>query len=226
MKGSVRKSVVAVVLGMSLVACSGGSDDPTPETSDSTSGSAGSTPSSGTSEGPELTAPGSELGLGETATVSYEVRQGVEALLDIKVTRLEKTSFKKSFSGWDLNASIKKTKPYFVRVTITNLSETDLAERPVPLYIVDGNDTLIEATKFKSKFKPCTPSTFPKKFGEGATAKVCLVYLAPDKGDLTAVSFRPTQEDLPITWTGKLKTPRPIKKAKNQKNQKSATTDS
>ena len=52
----------------------------------------------------------------------------------------------------------------------------------------------------------------------GATAKVCLVYLAPDKGDLTAVSFRPTQEDAPITWTGELKKPKPTKKAKGKKN--------
>ena len=35
---------------------------------------------------------------------------------------------------------------------------------------------------------------------------VCLVYLAPERGKLTAVSFRPTQEFDPITWTGKVRT--------------------
>ena len=31
-----------------------------------------------------------------------------------------------------------------------------------------------------------------------------MVYLAPDKGKLTAVSFRPSQEFDPIIWTGEL----------------------
>ena len=34
----------------------------------------------------------------------------------------------------------------------------------------------------------------------------CLVYLSPKHGDLTAVSFRPTQDFNPITWTGKVTT--------------------
>jgi hypothetical protein len=31
-----------------------------------------------------------------------------------------------------------------------------------------------------------------------------MVYLTPDKGDLNAVSFRPTQEFNPIIWEGKV----------------------
>jgi hypothetical protein len=42
----------------------------------------------------------------------------------------------------------------------------------------------------------------------------------PNKGDLVAASFRPTQTDIPITWTGDLKKPKPPKvdkgKGKNQ----------
>jgi hypothetical protein len=160
-------------------------------------------------EGIELTPEGTELSVGDVATVAYEPRQGVVGVLDIKVTRLEKTTFKESFAGWDLEEDTKQATPYFVRATVTNRGETDLGERPVPLYIVDGNDTLVEATSFSSTFKPCSPGSFPKKFGPTAEAKVCLVYLSPKKGDLTAVSFRPTPEDLPITWTGDLKEPKP-----------------
>jgi hypothetical protein len=32
-----------------------------------------------------------------------------------------------------------------------------------------------------------------------------MVYLSPDKGDLTAVSFRPTQDFNPIIWEGEVK---------------------
>ena len=45
---------------------------------------------------------------------------------------------------------------------------------------------------------------------------LCLVYLSPDKGDLTAVSWRPTEEDVPITWTGELVKPEPPKGDKDK----------
>ena len=46
----------------------------------------------------------------------------------------------------------------------------------------------------------------PRSSGPGED-DVCLVFLAPNKGDLTAVSFRPTQDYDPITWTGELEKP-------------------
>ena len=207
---------------LGLAACSS-DDSPDPEESSSAAGESGSASDAGSGvptdsllvpDGVELTPEGTELEVGETGTVAYEIRQGVVAVLDIEVTRLEKTTFKKSFVGWDLKAEDRRKRPYFVRATVTNRGETDLSERPVPLYIVDGNNTLVEATSFASAFKPCTPGTFPKRFPSGKTVDVCLVYLSPDKGDLTAVSFRPTQEDAPITWTGELKPPKQPKPGK------------
>jgi hypothetical protein len=201
-----------------VAGCSG--DDPTPAgqtTSESPSGTTSASADVIVENGVELTAQGSELAVGDAASVAYEPRQGLVGVLDIKVTRLEKTSFKKSFVGWDLDAQTKKSAPYFVRATVTNRGTTDLGGRPVPLYIVDGNNRLIEATPFASEFTPCTPSSFPKKFGPGKSVKVCTVYLAPDRGDLVAVSFRPTQDYDPITWTGDLKSPKPPKKGKGGK---------
>lgn len=220
--GRLPRALAGALLLASLVACSDDPDDPsgdgtasTSESgSESTSGSASPTDSLLVPDGVTLTDGGSTLELGEVATVAYEVRQGVVGVLDIKVTRLEKTSFEDSFVGWDLRAETKLAKPYFVRATIRNAGETDLGERPVPLYIVDGNNTLIEATSFASTFEPCSPGAFPKKFPSGKTVDVCLVYLSPEKGDLTAVSFRPTQEDVPITWTGELEQPKQPKPPK------------
>jgi hypothetical protein len=138
-------------------------------------------------------------------------------VLDIRVSRLEKTSFRKSFVGWDLDQGQKNSNPYFVRATITNRGDTDLGKKPIPLRIVDGTNTLVEATTFASAFPPCEPGSFPKKFKPGQKLKVCLVFLAPKKGDLTAVSFRPTQEFDPITWTGELEKPKPPKPDKPDK---------
>ena len=226
-----RPTVAAVVLVAAAALLGGCSDDDKgPDVGESTSpGASGSASASGSEpteaplpvpEGVELSPEGSQFEVGDTATVAYELRQGVVGVLDITVSRLEKTSFKKSFVGWDLDQGQKKSNPYFVRVTVTNRGETDLGGKPVPLYIVDGNNTLVEATTFASAFPPCEPGSFPKKFKPGRKMKACLVFLAPKKGDLTAVSFRPTQDYDPITWTGPLEKPKPPKPDKPGKGDK------
>jgi hypothetical protein len=224
-------SLAALVTVAALLAgCS--DDDKGPDVGASTSGSpSGATSASESAsdsagptlpvpEGVELSPEGSQLGVGDTATVAYELRQGVVGVLDIKVTRLEKTSFKKSFVGWDLDQGQKNSNPYFVRATVTNRGDTDLGGKRVPLYIVDGTNTLVEATTFASAFPPCEPGSFPTKFKTGSTLKVCLVFLSPKKGELTAVSFRPTQAFDPITWTGELEKPKPPKPDKPGKGGK------
>jgi hypothetical protein len=155
-------------------------------------------------DGVELTAQGSELAVGDQAVVAFEPRQDQVGVLDVRVTRLEKTSFRESFSGWQLDAATRRTNPYFVHATVKNVGGTDLGGRSVPLYIVDGRNTLIEASEFASTFKPCPSKALPDTFENGDRAKVCLVYLSPRNGELTAVSFRPTEDFDPIIWTGKV----------------------
>jgi hypothetical protein len=153
--------------------------------------------------GVELTAQGSPLEVGDPAVVAYEPRQDEVGALKITVTSLQDADFG-DFVGWKLTPETRKTSPYFVEATVKNVGDTNLAGQGVPLYAVDGNNKLIEASTFQSTFKPCSPESFPKPFKTGDKGKFCLVYLAPDKGDLTAVSFRPVEEFDPITWTGKL----------------------
>ncbi|MFC4783572.1 hypothetical protein ACT8ZV_03810 [Nocardioides sp. MAHUQ-72] len=227
--------VSALVAATTLTGCS---DDDAPADTAS-----GSTPVSGSASSPtpteekpylpvpdgvELTAQGSELAVGDDAVVAYEPRQGTVGVLDVRVTGLEKTSFARSFDGWQLDKATRKTNPYFVRATVENVGRTDLGGRAVPLYIVDGRNTLIEASTFASSFKPCPSTPFPKKFGHGDKVKTCLVYLSPRHGDLTAVSFRPTQEFDPITWTGELTGPgaeQPKKGDQGEKDKKDKKKD-
>jgi hypothetical protein len=219
-------AVAVLAAGALLTACSGDDSGPaaSPATTSSTAGQTGTASTSATPTlpvpaGVELSPEGSQLQVGDSATVAYELRQDVVGVLDIKVTRLEKTSFKKSFVGWELDPAQKKSNPYFVRVTLTNRGDTNLGGKKIPLYIVDGDNTLVEATTFASSFTPCQPGTFPAKFKTGATLKACLVFLSPKKGDLTAVSFRPTQDFDPITWSGPLQQPKPVKPHKPGKGQ-------
>ena len=206
-------ALLAPVLAAALLlgGCSGGdasSQDASPaDSSGSTSGSSSDAtqkPYLPVPDGVELTAQGSKLDVGQHAVVAYEPRQGTVGVLDIKVTALEKTTFAKSFQGWQLDKATLKTNPYFVHASVKNVGKTDLGGRPVPLYIVDGRNTLIEASSFASTFKPCPSQPLPDKFGHGDRVKTCLVYLSPKHGDLTAVSFRPTQAFNPIIWTGDL----------------------
>lgn len=214
--------VAALLAGAVLVGCSddGGKDpeaDPSgsastsgsPSGSESTSPSPSETPYLPVPAGVELTPQGSGLEVGDSAVVAYEPKQKVVGVLDITVDRLEKTSFKESFQGWKLDETTKQAHPYFVHVTVENVGDTDLGTlkpelRAIPLYIVDGNNTLVESSSFASAFKPCPSTPLPDTFKPGAKTKACLVYLAPDHGKLTAVSFRPTEDFTPIVWTGEV----------------------
>ena len=204
------RQLLAVLTAAALLAGCSGNDEPksSPSSTSSTTGTptAAETNYLEVPDGVELTDPGSELSLGQTATVAYEPRQGTVAALEIKVTRLRKATFDQ-FVGWDLKKKVRETTPYFVDAKVTNVGDTDLGGRSVPLYIVDGENRLIEASIFTATFRPCPGATFPKKFKTGDTTRACLVYLSPDHGDLTAVSFRPTQEFDPITWTGEVEKP-------------------
>lgn len=201
----VVRGAVALVLAPALLlaACSGDDEAPADAPSSAGSSSAAEEPYLPVPEGVELTEQGSELSLGDTATVAYEPRQDQVAALDLTVTKLEKATFK-LFVGWKISDETKKTNPYFVHVKAENVGEGDLGGQRVPLYAVDGDNKLIESSTFASSFKPCPSESFPKKFENGDAFKTCLVYLAPDKGDLTAASFRPTEEFNPIVWTGQL----------------------
>ena len=73
---------------------------------------------------------------------------------------------------------------------------------PVPLYVLDDRNTLLEPSTFRARYDACPSRPLPPTFKRGKKASVCLVYFAPDHGKLVAVSFRPTQDFDAITWRG------------------------
>ncbi|WP_395692874.1 hypothetical protein [Nocardioides sp.] len=222
-----RTALVALALAglLGTAACSGSDSG---GSSDGGSGSGGSgtsaTPYLPVPDGVELTEQGSQLSVGDHAVVAYHPRQDQVGVLDLQVTELQKASVK-DLSAWQLSPEQKASTPYYVRATVKNVGDTDLGGRPVPLYVVNEKNVLLEATPFASSFEPCPSTPLPDKFPTGASTKACLVYLAPDHGQLTAVSFRPDESFNPITWTGDVvpyeapKPPKPSKsgKAKNSK---------
>ncbi len=213
----VRVAATATVAALVLSACSSGGEAATPEASGSTSASSAPSESAAASEstapepylpvpdGVELTPQGSLLEVGDKATVAYEPRQQKVGVLDLKVTGLEQTTFEKSFEGWKLDARTMRSTPYFVDVAVANVGRLDLGGRAVPLYLLDDENTLVEASTFAGDFKPCPSVSLPRTFTKGDRTSVCLVYLAPQGRTMAGVSFRPSQDFNAITWTGDVK---------------------
>jgi hypothetical protein len=216
-----RTTLLALVVAgsLTLAGCSGSDSGGSAGKSASPSGSTSASPYLPVPDGVTLTPQGTQLEVGDPAVVAYEPRQDEVGALDLTVTKLEKTTTKKTLSSWQLTDAQKASTPYFVHVTVENVGESDLGGRRVPLYVVNEDNLLLESTPFASSFKACPSTALPKPFGPGKTAKVCLVYLAPDHGKLEAVSFRPDEEFNPITWTGEVEkyvAPKPKKKPKKK----------
>ena len=221
--------LVLVLAAAGLTACSGDSGGGEPAGS---AGSGTSAPAASPSASPylpvptgvQLTPEGKHLELGDPATVAWEPRQGLVGVLDLTVTRIEQTTVADTMSGWQLTAQQKASTPYFVHVDARNVGQTDVGGRAVPLYGLTTDDLLLEATPFVTSFKPCPSTGFPKPFGPGATASLCLVYLAPRHGELKGVSFRPEETFDPIYWTGPAATysPSPTTKPKKPDRTKTA----
>ena len=149
----------------------------------------------------QLTPEGARLKLGDTAKVSWQPDQKTTGVLAVSVTGLFKVPIS-AFSAWRLRGETRGATPYFVHVSVRNIGESDLSHVPVPLYLLDERESLLEASTFKATFTPCPSKRLPADFKPGAKTSVCLVYFVPRHGQLIAISFRPTEDFDAITWVG------------------------
>jgi hypothetical protein len=218
-----RLFVLAVVTALTLGACGGGDDgsgDDAAETPTATP-----TPSTTTEAAEEVaedvTAPGAQLAFGDVATVAHEVK-GKGTLLDITVESAVQGALS-DFAGFDLDDPYKKRgNYYYVRVSVENSGKKRFGGVPVPLWGISGENTLLQAVAFKSAFKKCPTEPLPDGFKPGDSFKTCLVYLSPNKGSLEGVSYRPTEETVPIEWHGNVKMLPEKKPKKGKKADKNA----
>lgn len=203
----VRPVVAGFAALLVLTACSSGEGSEAGD--DASSSAAAAYPA--VPAGIELTEPGSELTLGEEAVVAWQPRADLTGALSLTPQSFERATMR-AFSGWRLDDVSRGSTPYYVHVSVENVGESDLGNVAVPLYVVDGSDTLIQQSTFGSSFAPCPSTALPKRFPTGAKAELCLVYLTPARGVLEAASFRPTQAFDPITWTGEVTDAQPAAK--------------
>jgi hypothetical protein len=198
----------AGLLGLGLLTgCGDGSEEPdAEETSASPVESEAVDPAAylPAPDGVELTMPGTGVGLGESAVLAWEPRQGEVAVVELSVTRIDRTSIEESFQGWQVDDRTAAQTPYFAGVLVENLGETDLGRQPLPLYATDGGELLIEPTGFQGDFEPCPGGTLPNEFAPGDRERLCLVFLTEPTAELEGVAFLPAAGLEPITWSGEI----------------------
>ena len=167
----------------------------------------------------KLTDQGTTLGFGDTARVIFETTETRGTVLELKVVGVQQGTLA-DFKGFILDDSYKKNAAYYyARVQVKNVGEGVVGGVGVPLWGVNESNTLLPAVNFTTSFAKCPSKPLPRRFAPGDALSTCLVYLSPNRGKLKAVSYRPSQEYNPITWTGPIaKAPAP-KKAKASPNQ-------
>lgn len=158
-----------------------------------------------------LTKAGTELKFGETATVAYEPNAERNSVLELTVKAARQGDIA-DLGSYVLDERTKASTPYYVDVAVKNVGDGDVGQTPIPLWAVDGSNTLIQASSFTNAFPKCPSTALPTTFAPNAVTETCLVYLVPDHGALTGVSFRPLQAFAPILWKAAVappKTPAP-----------------
>jgi hypothetical protein len=210
-RAPVQWGAVLVVAALALSGCGGGNGEK-PTTKPTVTLPTGNV---NVPSGVELTKAGAQLKFGQKATVAYEPNAQRNTVLEMTVASATQGSIA-DLSSYVLDERTKASTPYYVNVTVTNVGDGDVGQTPIPLWAVDDKNTLIQASSFTNSFSRCPSTPLPTTFAPHATVSACLVFLVPDHGKLTGVSFRPLQAVAPIVWTGDVK-PAAAAPAKNKK---------
>jgi hypothetical protein len=210
-------AVLLVALSLTVAAC-GGDEKPTTKPTVTLPTSDVNVP-----DGVTLTKAGTKLKFGETATVAYEPNSERNTVLQMTVVSATQGTIA-DLSTYVLDDRTKASTPYYVKVSVKNVGDGDFGQTPIPLWAVDNANTLIQASSFTNSFSACPSTPLPTTFAPNATLATCLVYLVPNHGTLTGLSFRPLQAVAPIVWTGDVAPPAtPSAPATKKKHKKKAS---
>ncbi|WP_197321930.1 hypothetical protein [Saccharomonospora sp. NB11] len=205
-------AVTATTLAFGLAAC-GGDEDGSTDTDTmptSASSSVAESPESSAAEEPaddtgaapgEITPPGTELKVGETATVPYTYGKDKSGTIAITVTDIEKGDPADLAQFGDRAEGLV---PYYIKFTVENVEGTDLAYSSLRLraQTADGRGTgVVISGKIEGK---CESESADRDFTTaGATYESCSLQASRDGVDVVAAEFDDSDDysDDPIVWT-------------------------
>jgi len=207
----ITAGIAAAALAPALAACGGGSSgtggasaasatapaqSASPQAHASTPASSGA--SGGTTAAGGLTSPGTHLAAGQPATVGWVPQSTIGASghqttlkLQVTVESIEKGTIA-DFKNVQLNASERKSTPYYVKVRIKALGNTapkGTDDPAITFDAIDDRGQQQESVTFFGTFQPCDDTTLPRQFTNGKTYDSCLAYLMPGGGSIQKVQW-------------------------------------
>ncbi|OUZ11365.1 hypothetical protein BHE97_05895 [Aeromicrobium sp. PE09-221] len=177
------------MLALALVAggCSGGEDDEDPT---------GLEPPDGVT----LTEGGTELDLGESATVAYPEDAEDATALTVAVTAVD-TGDIADFSLFSLTEEDAASSPRYVRVTVVNEGPGTPGTTSLPIFVHTDDRTLLTANSIVGSFEPCPPTAIPADLEVGEQIEQCLVYLVAPDQQVESIDLQITDAASAIRWT-------------------------
>lgn len=222
---STLASVVLLGLVLGAAGCGSGEKKASDDKSAKPSPSASESPTSylEVPEGVTLTEPGTQLALGEEGVVAFERRQKEVGTIAVTIERIERTSFRASFPNWEVDDMTAARTPYFVRLTVTNVGDTDLGGLQLDNVIWADDGATLEAPNYYTKKQQpaCVGGPLPEEFANGATAELCQIYYIAPERTLQSISFIPPAGLDAVTWVGEIsKVTKPGKKKPKKSDEK------
>lgn len=198
-------------------------DDSTPESSQSVTESSEATESTeatesgeasegsdaGSATDPEagdVTAPGTELAIGDPAVVPFSSGDG-SGVLEVKVTAIEKGSVA-DLKPLKLGDRAKGYVPYYIQVSVTGVSGSDSLSNYSVNESIDGllpDGSKAQSISIIGDFAPCDGETIPGDFADGQTFTTCVPWLAQESSEVNAAQYAQdgdydSYDGKPVVW--------------------------
>ena len=155
--------------------------------------------------------PGTKLRQTTSAKVLFVRNHKRKGLISLAIDSV-RTGTTSDLANFVLDRQSKSSTPYYVDVTVTNVGGGHVGGAPVPLYGVNGHNTLLPPADLMGSFKSCQTDRIPRHLGMGRAFSTCLMFLSPRHGKLTAVEFQYASGAEPVTWVVHPKSAKPKKK--------------
>ncbi|MBB3050918.1 hypothetical protein FHS23_001941 [Prauserella isguenensis] len=212
-------AAVVATIGLALSAC-GGEEEAAPETQEQTSAPASSAePDASAAAEPadsdggevsalpvddEVTAPGTELKIGDRAVVPFEYTDEKKGTVAITVTSIEKGSASDLPKKSDGSSVDSRITPYYITFTVENVGGEELEYSRVDLDgRLPGGESTGAVLTVIGGVDQCESESAPSEFNEqGASYESCTIQ-GSARGDVTEVHFTesPDYEESPVVWT-------------------------
>lgn len=210
-------AAVVATIGLALSAC-GGEEEGAAEPQEQDSTATSSAAPAESSEAPDddggdvsalpvdddVTAPGTELKVGERAVVPFEYTDDTKGTIAITVTGIEKGSASDLPEKSDGSSVDSRITPYYISFTVENVGGDDLKYSRVDLDgRLAGGDSTGAVLTVVGGVDQCESESAPSEFNEqGASYESCTIE-GSARGDVTEAHFTdaPDYEDNPVVWT-------------------------